>query len=100
METGSPLPALKLAALTSADKTPRRDDVNDLTWLNRGLWTELRKKKIVYDLRKKGQATQEDYKGVVRLYREKIGRAKAQLEISLATAIKDKKKCFYKDIRD
>lgn len=30
VETGSPLPALKLAALTSADKTPGRDKVNDL----------------------------------------------------------------------
>ncbi|KAK4830657.1 hypothetical protein QYF61_012537 [Mycteria americana] len=67
-------------------------------WLNRELWLELRKKKGVYDLWKKGQATQEDYKDVVRLCREKIRRAKAQLELSLATAIKDNKKCFYKCI--
>ena len=45
-----------------------------------------------------GQATQEDYKDVVRLCREKIRRAKAQLELNLATAIKDNKKCFYKYI--
>lgn len=30
VETGSPPPALKLAALTSADKTPSRGEVNDL----------------------------------------------------------------------
>ena len=67
-------------------------------WLNRELWLELRKKRRVYDLWKKGQATQEDYKDVVRLCREKIRRAKAQLELNLATAVKDNKKCFYKYI--
>lgn len=30
VETGSPLPALKVDALISADKTPSRDEVNDL----------------------------------------------------------------------
>jgi len=46
-----------------------------LTWLNRKLWLELRKKKRAYDLWKKEQATHEDYKDVVRLQREKIRRA-------------------------
>ncbi|GAB0184205.1 mitochondrial enolase superfamily member 1 [Grus japonensis] len=56
-------------------------------------------KNPAYDLGKKGQATQEDYKDVVRLCREQIRRAKAQLELNLATAIKDNKKlCFYKYI--
>ncbi|KAK4823544.1 hypothetical protein QYF61_003176 [Mycteria americana] len=62
-----------------------------LAWLNRDLGTvslELRKKRRVYDLWKKGQATRKDYKAVVRLCREKIRRAKAQLEIHLATAVK------------
>ncbi|KAK4819260.1 hypothetical protein QYF61_000471 [Mycteria americana] len=36
-----------------------------LAWLNRELWLELRKKRRVYDLWKKGQATQEDYKDVM-----------------------------------
>ena len=36
------------------------------------------------------QATQED-KDVMRLYREKVRRVKAQLELSLATSIKDNK---------
>ncbi|KAK4827745.1 LOW QUALITY PROTEIN: hypothetical protein QYF61_021216 [Mycteria americana] len=57
-----------------------------LAWLNRELWLELRKKSRVYGLWKKGQATQEDYRDVVRLCREKIRRAKAQLELNLATA--------------
>jgi len=34
----------------------------------------------------------------MRLCREKVRRAKAQLELSLATAIKDNKNCFYKYI--
>ncbi|KAK4829421.1 hypothetical protein QYF61_004296 [Mycteria americana] len=67
-------------------------------WLTRGLWLELRKKRRVYDLWKKGQATQEDYKGVARLCREKIRRAKAELELNLAAAVKDNKKDFFKYI--
>ena len=42
--------------------------------------------------------TQEDDEDVVRLCREKIRRVKAQLELHLATAVKDNKKCFYKYI--
>ena len=34
----------------------------------------------------------------MRLCREKIRRAKAQLELNLATAVKDNKECFYKYI--
>ncbi|KAK4828638.1 hypothetical protein QYF61_000286 [Mycteria americana] len=62
--------------------------------LNRELWIELKKKRRVYNLWKKGQASQEVYKGVARLCREKITRAKAELEINLATAVKDNKKYF------
>jgi len=64
----------------------------------RELWLELLKTRRVYALWKKGQATQEDYKDIRQLCREKIRRAKAQLELSLATAIRDNKKCFYKYI--
>lgn len=67
-------------------------------WLNRELWLELRRKKRVYNLWKRGQVTREDYKDVARLCRDKIRKAKAHLELSLATAIKDNKKGFYKYI--
>ncbi|KAK4831199.1 hypothetical protein QYF61_016036 [Mycteria americana] len=67
-------------------------------WLTRELWLELRKKRRVYDLWKKGRATEEDYKGVARLCREKIRRAKAELELSLAAAVKDNKNHFFKCI--
>ncbi|KAK4827846.1 LOW QUALITY PROTEIN: hypothetical protein QYF61_021983 [Mycteria americana] len=83
-------------AIPMCQKTSQQG--RQLAWLKRELWLELRKKRRVYDLWKKGQATQEDYKDVVRLCREKIRRTKAQLEINMATAVKDNKKCFYKYI--
>uniref|UniRef100_A0A493TTX5 Reverse transcriptase domain-containing protein n=1 Tax=Anas platyrhynchos platyrhynchos TaxID=8840 RepID=A0A493TTX5_ANAPP len=67
-------------------------------WLNRELWLELRRKKRVYNLWKSGQATREDYKDVARLCRDKIRKAKAHLELNLATAVKDNRKRFYKYI--
>ncbi|KAK4832301.1 LOW QUALITY PROTEIN: hypothetical protein QYF61_021700 [Mycteria americana] len=78
-------------------------------WLTRELWLELRRKRRVYDLWKKGQATGrrqatgpleegKDYKGVARLCREKMRRAKAELELNLAAAVKDNKKHFFKYI--
>ncbi|KAK4824987.1 hypothetical protein QYF61_022513 [Mycteria americana] len=54
--------------------------------------------KVTFKETFKGQATQEDYKGVARLCREKIRRAKAELELSLAAAVKDNKKYFFKYI--
>lgn len=42
------------------------------SWINRESRRELRKKKRIYDLYKKGCATQKDYNDVVRLYREKV----------------------------
>jgi len=54
----------------------------------------LRKKKRVYHLRKKGQATQEEYGGLVRSCREEIRKAKAQLELRLATVLRDNKNVF------
>ena len=44
--------------------------------------------------------TQEEYKDLVRSYREKIRTAKAQLELRLATVVRDNKTCFYKYINN
>ena len=38
----------------------------------------------------------EEYSGLVRSCREEIRKAKAQLELQLATVVRDNKKCFYK----
>ncbi|KAK4809656.1 hypothetical protein QYF61_002553 [Mycteria americana] len=83
-------------AVPRCRKTSRRG--RRPAWLTRELSLELRRKRRVYDLWKKGRATQEDYKGVARLCREKTRRAKAELELSLAAAIKDNKKHFFKYI--
>jgi len=60
----------------------------------------LRKKRSIYHLWKKGQATEEEYRGLVRSFREEIGKAKAQLELRLATVARDNKKCFYKYVNN
>jgi len=66
-------------------------------WLNMEILLGLRKKRRVYLSWKRGQATQEAYRDLVRSCREKIRKAKAQLELSLATAVRDDdKKYFYK----
>jgi len=57
-----------------------------------------KKKKRVCGHCKKWQATQEAYNDVMRLFKEKIRRTKAQLQFNLAASIKDSKKCFYKYI--
>lgn len=41
-----------------------------------------------------GQATQENYKVVMKLCKEKIRRAKVQLKPNLATIVQDNKKMF------
>jgi len=48
----------------------------------------------VYDIWENRQATQQDNKDVVKLCREKIRKAKALLEVDLATALKDNRKCL------
>jgi len=63
-------------------------------WLNRELLLGVRKKRRVYHLWKKGQATQWECRGVVRSSREEIRKAKAKLELRLATVVRDNKKCF------
>ncbi|KAK4826215.1 hypothetical protein QYF61_006159 [Mycteria americana] len=57
------------------------------------------KKRRVYHFWKKGQATQEEYSDL-KSSREKIRKAKAQLELNLATVVRDNKKCFYKYINN
>jgi len=69
-------------------------------WLNRELLLGLREKRRVYHFWNKGQVTQEDYGDLIRLCREEIGKAKAQLELRLATVVRGNQKCFYKYIND
>lgn len=48
----------------------------------------------------KGQAAPEEYKDIITSCRDGIRKVKAQLKINLATAVKDNKKCFYKNINN
>ena len=68
-------------------------------WLNREILMGLRKKRRVHHSWKKGKATQEEYRDLIRSCREEIRKAKAQLEFNLA-AVRDNKKCFYKYINN
>ncbi|KAK4809540.1 hypothetical protein QYF61_016972 [Mycteria americana] len=80
-------------AVPTCRKTSRRG--GPPAWLHRGFGWNAGEKGRVYDLWQKGQGTREGYKGVVRVRRERIRRAKAQLELDLAAAITDNTKCFY-----
>ena len=53
------------------------------------LWLDLKSQRKVCGLWKSGQATSEDYRYVVKLCREKIRKDKAQLELNLATKVKE-----------
>ncbi|XP_053905560.1 uncharacterized protein LOC128849191 [Cuculus canorus] len=67
-------------------------------WWSREISRCVNNKKKLYVLWRKGQASWVDYREEVRSCREKIRRAKAQLEIKLAKSVKDNKKSFYKYI--
>jgi len=63
-------------------------------WLKREILLGLRKKRRIYHLWKKGQATQEEYRVLVRTCREEIRKAKTQLELNLTNVVRDNNKCF------
>ncbi|KFV70798.1 hypothetical protein N307_10621, partial [Dryobates pubescens] len=68
-------------------------------WRSKQLLEDLREKKRLCHLWKEGKASRGMFKEVVRLCRNKIREAKAQLELKLATSVKDNKKQFYKYIK-
>ena len=59
-----------------------------------GIIVETLKKKRVYVLWKKGQATWGDCKEIAKVCKEEVRKAKAQPELRLATAVKENKKSF------
>ena len=66
--------------------------------MSQELLLRLRKKKRVYVLWKKRQATRGDYMEIAKVCKEEVRKAKAPLELRLATAVKESKKSFYKYI--
>ena len=69
-----------------------------LDWLNRDLRLELKSRMKDYGLWKSSQATYDDYRYVAKLCRKKIRKAKAQLELSSDSKVKDNNEYFYKYI--
>ena len=60
--------------------------------MNRELFLRLQEKKRIYRLGKKGRATRKGCKEVVKMRREKIREAKAQLELNLAAGVGKKER--------
>ena len=71
---------LKVQELTIPKSRKTSQCARSPDWLNRDLWLELKNKREVYGLWKSGQATYDDYRYIVKLCREKIRKAKAQLK--------------------
>jgi len=79
-------------AVPVCHKTNRRG--RQPAWLNKELLLEFMKKRRVYHLWKKGQATQEEYRGLNGSCREEIRKVKAQLELRMATVVRGNKNIF------
>ncbi|GAB0190112.1 mitochondrial enolase superfamily member 1 [Grus japonensis] len=69
-------------------------------WLNKELLGKVKHKKEAYRGWKQGQVAWEEYRETVRAAREQVRKAKALIEISLARAVKDNKKSFYRYASD
>ncbi|GAB0204057.1 hypothetical protein GRJ2_002871300 [Grus japonensis] len=67
-------------------------------WMSKELLEKLKGKKEVYRMWKKGMATWEENRDVVRVCRDATRKAKAHLELNLARDVKDNKKGFFKYI--
>jgi len=67
-------------------------------WMNKELLVEIKWKRKIHGMWKEGQTTWEEYRNVVRAYRDATRKAKAHLELNLARALKDNKKSFFKYI--
>ncbi|KFQ42673.1 hypothetical protein N333_13609, partial [Nestor notabilis] len=65
-------------------------------WMDKELPRKLRGKKEAYGRWKRGQATWEDYRNIVREARDQVRKAKAQLELNVARDVKENRKGFYR----
>ena len=78
------------------EKKSRRGGRRPL-WLCKDLQLKLREKREMYRKWKQGCVFWEEYRAVVRVCRDRIRKAKAQIELNLARDVKDKKG-FYRYI--
>lgn len=64
--------------------------------MSKELINKIKRKRKVYEMWKKGLTSWEEYRSVVRAFRDMTRKAKAHLQMRLATEIKDNKKVFFK----
>ena len=67
-------------------------------WLNTVLQLKLREKREMYRKWKQGSVSWEEYRAVVPVCRDRMRKAKVQMELNLARDVKDNKKGFYRYI--
>lgn len=70
------------------------------SWLNREVLGKLRWERTVYRSWKEGLTACEEYKAVVRGFREATRKAKASLELNCARGVKDNRKSCFKYLAD
>ncbi|PKU42805.1 hypothetical protein llap_6884 [Limosa lapponica baueri] len=75
-------------------------DTRRPAWVNNELLGKLKQKKEAYRVWKQGQVTWEEYREIVQAAKDHIRKAKAQIELNLASNIKGKKKRFYRCVGD
>ena len=67
-------------------------------WLCKALQLKMREKRERYRKWKQDCVAWEEYRAVVRVRRERIRKAKVQMELNLVRDVKDNKKAFYRYI--
>ncbi|KFZ52138.1 hypothetical protein N321_14184, partial [Antrostomus carolinensis] len=67
-----------------------------LAWLSQDLLVKLKGKMELHKKWKQGQVSWKEYTGIARLCRDKVWKAKVQLELNLARESKKNKKNFYR----
>jgi len=67
-------------------------------WLSKDLQLKLREKRETFRKWKQGCAAWEEYRAVVHMCSNRIGKVRVQMELNLARDVKDNKKGFYRYI--
>lgn len=87
---------MKYIKLNNPNNQENKQSGRKIAWMSKELLTEIRDKKHdVYKRWKVGQVTQEEHRDTVQLCRDGVRKAKAHLDLNLATATKCNKKGVY-----
>ena len=80
-------------AILQQKKSSRGDGLP--VWMRKDLQLKLREKREMYRKRKQGCVAWEEYRDAVRICRDRVRKAKGQMELNLTRDVKDHKKGFY-----